>query len=242
MKRFALFSALLLLAPLAAQTQFAELGKSYLPRSANDFTESLVLGDVDGDGDLDLVLGNRVRQSKLYLNDGQGTFTDVTAARMPKDKDATSQIAMADVDLDGDPDLVVGILGGVCGGSRLYRNLHRELHAPFAPRPGSSYRLDLYAKPGYASSAQLAVTYLSFGELAPRLRIPPFGFFGLNPSFLFSLPAVVIPAPTGRASLPLPIPKLAALKGLFFYTQAILLHSQNVRDWRLTGVTADRLH
>ena len=83
---------------------------------------------------------------------------------------------------------------------------------------------------------------LGVGEPAPRLAFPRFGFFGLNPYFLFPLPAGVIPAPTGRASLPLPIPKLAALKGLFFYTQAILLHSQNVRDWRLTGVTADRLH
>ncbi|HKB16482.1 MAG TPA: FG-GAP-like repeat-containing protein, partial [Planctomycetota bacterium] len=48
-----------------------------------DYTQALALGDVDGDGDLDAFVGNGEfngpQQSRLYLNDGTGLFTDVTA-------------------------------------------------------------------------------------------------------------------------------------------------------------------
>src|SRR6185436_4363026 len=62
--------------------------------------------------DLDLVLGNTGSppggQSRLYLNDGTGTFTDATASRMPAGSYNTDLLALGDVDGDGDLDLVVG--------------------------------------------------------------------------------------------------------------------------------------
>ena len=47
--------------------------------TGTDFTQTLALADVDRDGDLDLAAGNWNGQAnRVYRNDGDGTFTDVT--------------------------------------------------------------------------------------------------------------------------------------------------------------------
>ncbi|MEM7201665.1 MAG: VCBS repeat-containing protein [Planctomycetota bacterium] len=82
-------------------------GTSRLPAD-QDPSYSVAVGDVDGDGAADLVFGNVVLPNRLYLNDGVGNFADETAARMPPDTQNTYALAMGDVDLDGDSDLVLG--------------------------------------------------------------------------------------------------------------------------------------
>jgi FG-GAP-like repeat len=78
-------------------------------------TTALVLADVDLDGDIDLVTGNRRWVSwpspmdgreMLYLNDGTGRFTHERDG-LPKTQTNTRALASGDVDGDGDPDLVV---------------------------------------------------------------------------------------------------------------------------------------
>ena len=97
---FALLAGLA--APVAAQLQFQELPRRSLPANLANDTNAVVLADVDGDGDLDLVRGGG--RISLLLNHG-GTFTDVTATTMPP-RDA-SALALGDVDGDGDRKSVV---------------------------------------------------------------------------------------------------------------------------------------
>ncbi|HEX5054496.1 MAG TPA: VCBS repeat-containing protein [Planctomycetota bacterium] len=89
----------------------------------NDTTVSIALGDVDGDGDLDMVVGNwQYQQNRLYLNNGSGTFTNVTATQLPSLADSTDGVMLGDVDGDGDLDLVVGNTGYYCGYYYCYGN------------------------------------------------------------------------------------------------------------------------
>ncbi len=85
-----------------------------------DITHAVAVGDVDGDGDMDLVVGNNGEQNRLLLNDGDGTFADATTGRMPVDSDSTRAVTLGDVDGDGDPDLIIGNEGGAP--NRLYLN------------------------------------------------------------------------------------------------------------------------
>ncbi len=92
----------------------------------------VAIGDVDGDRDLDLLLaewgtgapqtaGYLGGRTRLYLNDGQGTFTDATATKMPSLLVKWSwDVELADV--DGDYDLDALIACKSCTTSYLFRN------------------------------------------------------------------------------------------------------------------------
>jgi hypothetical protein len=72
--------------------------------------------DVDGDGDLDVWLDNGQSnlREQLVLNDGTGTFMDVTDARVTGDPQADdNQVRCVDVDGDGDMDAIVASLSDV---------------------------------------------------------------------------------------------------------------------------------
>ncbi|MFO0756481.1 MAG: VCBS repeat-containing protein [Byssovorax sp.] len=69
--------------------------------------------DVDGDGDLDLWLdnGGAGHHTQLLINDGSGTFTDETAARVTGNPAADdNEVQCADLDGDGDFDAVIASL------------------------------------------------------------------------------------------------------------------------------------
>jgi enediyne biosynthesis protein E4 len=67
-----------------------------------------VFADLDGDGDLDLVVTSMGGRNSLFLNDGQGRFSDATARSgfVPQGRGSTTA-TLADVDGDGDLDLYV---------------------------------------------------------------------------------------------------------------------------------------
>ena len=72
----------------------------------NQFSTGAILADVDGDGDLDLLVNCVGGGTRCYFNDGKGHFTEVTDGRLVHRYTSTS-MALADMDGDGDLDLYV---------------------------------------------------------------------------------------------------------------------------------------
>lgn len=64
-------------------------------------------GDVDGDGDLDMALAQDFgRPGLLLLNNGAGSFTNVSGTNMPALNMGSPHCSFGDVDCDGDLDLL----------------------------------------------------------------------------------------------------------------------------------------
>ena len=74
----------------------------------NDLTVAIELIDFDGDNDLDIVTGNSAQPNQVWFND-KGTFSDsgqiIKAAGIVS---ITTDIAMGDIDQDGDLDMLEG--------------------------------------------------------------------------------------------------------------------------------------
>ena len=82
-----------------------------------------VLRDADGDGDLDLYVGSEGEGVILFRNDGsERSPSFVETARLDLDETSFAAPAFADLDADGDDDV---ILGTVRGGLWLYENRNR---------------------------------------------------------------------------------------------------------------------
>jgi FG-GAP-like repeat len=79
-----------------------------LPAPNGSAATDVDLQDVNGDFALDIVLNNRNGQSRLYLNNGSGTFTDVTTTKAfpAKNGPYSFNAELCDIDGDGDLDLL----------------------------------------------------------------------------------------------------------------------------------------
>jgi MYXO-CTERM domain-containing protein len=77
-----------------------------------DFSRVIQAGDVDGDGSLDLFVGNTwSTRSRLYLGDGGGGFEEVSATHLPQVDLSVGDAEFGDVDGDGDLDLALADWG-----------------------------------------------------------------------------------------------------------------------------------
>ena len=112
--------------PAAAQMSFVE---QIVQTGADDesFGRGSAMIDLDQDGLLDLVTGNKFQANLVFRQNPDHTFTQVNDLwNIPLRTDLTWGVMVADLDNDGDPDILFN--NGTAGGfkytdnSRLYRN------------------------------------------------------------------------------------------------------------------------
>lgn len=73
---------------------------------ANQNSTGAVFADVDGDGDLDLLVNAIAGGTRMFLNDGKGQFAEAKNSGLDRTLGSTS-LALADAEGDGDLDLYV---------------------------------------------------------------------------------------------------------------------------------------
>ena len=83
-----------------------------------------VFSDFDGDNDLDLYVANDTTVNHAYLNNGDGTFTDVSDDSWAADFRGSMGVTTGDYDNDGDTDIFMS--HWVDEENALYRNLLKE--------------------------------------------------------------------------------------------------------------------
>ncbi len=91
----------------APDARYRDVTESHLPTGVlGDLSMDAKPADLDGDGDLDLVIANEFRPNILLINDGSGRFSD-GSDRIPAAEHDSEDVGIADFDGDGDLDVVV---------------------------------------------------------------------------------------------------------------------------------------
>jgi hypothetical protein len=93
---------------------FVDQSQERIPlRVTNEETREADFGDVDGDGDLDIIFGNvnafvtnADPQNRLLINEGTGYYLDQTVSRIPQIANRSFDVDFIDIDSDGDLDIL----------------------------------------------------------------------------------------------------------------------------------------
>jgi len=208
-----------------------------------DHTYAVALGDVDGDGDLDALMGNGIYPNsyaspgdlnQIYWNDGSGIFVLATAV-LPADLDDTRAAALVDLDGDADLEVLVGNrlpVGGwqTAGEIRLLSNLRRQLAWKAVPRVGKPLTLDLYGPP-------LGGFLLAFGVGPATLPVPPFGILRLDPSGIHLVLTSLLDS-QGRAAVTTSVPADPSLLGATVYWQALVTSPARFTNVEITTLAS----
>ena len=112
--------------------------------TSNRSSHSASWGDIDNDGDFDVVIANYQQDNQVFLNNGSGAFSEVSYP-FGTDGGCSFSSSLADFDNDGDLDLFV--TNGYCGSGLqnfLYTNdgngnFQRVMNEPMAMDSGGSY-------------------------------------------------------------------------------------------------------
>ena len=114
--------------------------------SRNDRRSKPVLVDLDGDNDLDLIIGFRSDPIRYYKNNGTSDSPDFTHSSYHthpfEEVDTSYSSTFTFADLDGDNDLDLAVGNGV-GGIDYYENTGTATEADFTQRTGTANPLDV---------------------------------------------------------------------------------------------------
>src|SRR5207302_11030241 len=86
--------------------RFADITDQAGVACAGQFSTGAVFADVDGDGDLDLLVTALGEGTRLFLNDGKGCFAEARDSGLARQFGSKS-IALGDIDGNGTLDLYV---------------------------------------------------------------------------------------------------------------------------------------
>ncbi|GAB2948343.1 hypothetical protein GCM10027048_11540 [Hymenobacter coalescens] len=96
-------------------------GTATVPLDINP--EAMTLGDVDNDGDLDVLVGSLFSSSvSVLLNGGAGQFGSPVRLNIGSVGTGVNHLNLGDVDADGDLDLLAGTISNTTGAVVLFRN------------------------------------------------------------------------------------------------------------------------
>ncbi len=131
--------------------RFEDITDSAGVAAADRYTTGVTLADVDGDGDLDLLVTALGGPNSLFVNDGSGMFSErTTEAGLASDRGSTT-MTLADVDGDGDLDLYIAnykvstMLDVLSPEERAFDNVVRKVGDRYeiAPRFRKDYRVEV---------------------------------------------------------------------------------------------------
>jgi hypothetical protein len=156
-------------------------------------TRKISLGDANGDGFPDIFvstvnfIGTANLQNRLYLNDGNGFFTDATSSNLPAYEQFTLDALFYDYDLDGDQDLITTDFQNPAGnyhalendGSGHFSEVTETVFASFAFTRGVGLHMADLNGDGYEdlyfSNFQETDDLLFFSEAALTVEDVPLG-------------------------------------------------------------------
>ena len=84
---------------------FIDATATHLPAYEDD-TQDIALVDIDGDGDLDMVVANESPPNRLLLNDGKGHFREASKGLQLLTPMETREVHVFDANADGRPDIL----------------------------------------------------------------------------------------------------------------------------------------
>jgi hypothetical protein len=94
--------------PAGPAIRFEDVTGTHLPgRDLEGLHMDAAAVDIDGDGDLDLAIARERQPNILLVNDGAGRFSNQSAQRIPQAPHDSEDVGVADIDRDGDPDIIV---------------------------------------------------------------------------------------------------------------------------------------
>jgi imidazolonepropionase-like amidohydrolase/L-ascorbate metabolism protein UlaG (beta-lactamase superfamily) len=184
------------------------------------------LGDLDGDGDPDLVLADHMEPCQVWLNDGRGRFAD-SGFRFGDDQ-FYRHVHLGDLDGDGDLDIFLAAFGVTSGSNEVWFNTTGASPPPVAPTAQSE-------------TDEASPPLVLLGTLIDGTGADPLP----NAALVIQNGRIVAVGPRAELSIPpsaqiIDLPQATILPGFINTHVHNAYNSRNLQIWARAGVTTVR--